>query len=159
MPQEEAKEYLATQMIADFLSFKVRPQIDGILFRSSQTDGNGQNVVLFNRASHMEPLPVTPGTSQEISLPQEDDGFSDDDIIIFERPGPEPDEQSEAGNPEGETTRPEGEEEQSESGITPTLRFCQDSMVVHEIEKMEPEFTDRPVRRVPIDETVSFEDF
>ena len=159
MPQDETKEYLATQMIADFLSFKVCPRLDGILFRSSQTDGSAQNVVLFNHASHVEPVQVPPGTSQEVSMPQTDDGFTDEDVIIFEKLDSELGDQSETGKLDSEFTAPDQEDEHTESGITPTVRFCQDSMVVHEVKKMEPEFTDLPVRRVPVDETYPFEIF
>ena len=159
MPEEETKEYLPTQMMADFLSFRVCPRLDGILFRSSQTDGAGQNVVLFNHASHVESVPVPTGTSQEVSMPQTDDDFSGDDVIIFEKYGSESAERSGAGTQKGETTKPDSADEDTESGIAPTLRFCQDSMVVHEIRKMEPEFTDLPVRRVPVDETEPFDVF
>ena len=50
MPHDEAREYIPTQAVADYLANRVDPRLDGIIFRSSQTGGTGRNVVLFNRA-------------------------------------------------------------------------------------------------------------
>ena len=157
MPHEEPTEYLATQMISDFLSFRIRPRLDGILFRSSQTDGTGRNVVLFNHASHVEPVSVLPSTNQEVSMPQTDDDFGGDDIIIFETPDLEPSEESEDDSPAREPTITDRADERAESEMTPTLRFCRDSLVVHEITRMEPEYNERPVRRVFVNETDEIE--
>lgn len=55
MPGDEAFEYLVTQAVAEYLAHKVKPQLDGIIFRSSQTDGTGRNVVLFNHACGVKP--------------------------------------------------------------------------------------------------------
>lgn len=55
MPDDEAFGYLPTQIVADYLAQRPTPAIDGILFRSTQTGGKGRNVVLFNRASRVEP--------------------------------------------------------------------------------------------------------
>ncbi len=55
MPQDEALEYLSTQAVAEYLVHKVDPRIDGIIFLSSQTGGDGRNVVLFNHARGVEP--------------------------------------------------------------------------------------------------------
>ena len=38
MPEDEEREYLATQVIAEYLAHKVDPRIDGMLFASPQTD-------------------------------------------------------------------------------------------------------------------------
>ena len=51
MPSDETFDYLPTQAIAEYLATKVNPRIDGIIFSSSQTGGEGRNVVLFNHAS------------------------------------------------------------------------------------------------------------
>ena len=62
MPHDEAREYLPTQAVADYLANRVDPHLDGMIFRSSQTGGTGRNVVLFNhacRAMADEPHPVT----------------------------------------------------------------------------------------------------
>ena len=51
VPEDETTEYLSTQLIAEYLAHRVNPRIDGIIFRSSQTDPAGHNLVLFNHAS------------------------------------------------------------------------------------------------------------
>ena len=62
IPQEEAREYLASQVVADYLANRVDPRLDGMIFNSSQTGGTGRNLVLFNHAcsvvadeSHLAP--------------------------------------------------------------------------------------------------------
>ena len=66
MPGDEAREYLATQIVAEYLANKTDPRLDGILFRSSQMNFQDQygpeqervddrNVVLFNHASRLSP--------------------------------------------------------------------------------------------------------
>src|SRR5204863_5060748 len=55
MPNDEAFDYLPTQAVAEYLATKVKPPFDGIIFSSSQTGGEGRNVVLFNHASAAEP--------------------------------------------------------------------------------------------------------
>lgn len=58
MPDDEPKEYLITQMIADFVAQIGEPPIDGMLYRSAQTEGGHLNVVLFNHASCVAELDV-----------------------------------------------------------------------------------------------------
>ena len=50
MPQDEAREHLPTQVVAEFLANRTTFRLDGIVFRSTQTGQVGRNVVLFNRA-------------------------------------------------------------------------------------------------------------
>lgn len=50
MPWDSELEYLPTQAVAEFLAAAQKPKIDGIIYRSSQTQA-GQNVVLLNHAS------------------------------------------------------------------------------------------------------------
>jgi RES domain-containing protein len=51
MPNEEEYSYLPTQAVAEYLAERLEPRIDGLLFPSTQTEGTGQNVVLFPRSS------------------------------------------------------------------------------------------------------------
>ena len=44
IPQEEAREYLASQVVADYLANRVEPRLDGMIFNSSQTGGTGRNL-------------------------------------------------------------------------------------------------------------------
>lgn len=61
MPDDEPFEYLATQAVADFLASDGNPSLDGILYPSVQGI-DGINVVLFHKASKVEPLDVPKGT-------------------------------------------------------------------------------------------------
>jgi RES domain. len=56
MPNEQANEYLVTQAIADFLSYKTDVVIDGIIYPSVQTDQTGTNVILFHKSSRVEAI-------------------------------------------------------------------------------------------------------
>ena len=37
MPQEEAREYIATQIVSEYLANRVEPLLHGIIFSSAQT--------------------------------------------------------------------------------------------------------------------------
>ena len=50
MPDEEAREYIATQIVSEYLANRVEPRLHGIIHGSAQTGGGGRNVVLFNGA-------------------------------------------------------------------------------------------------------------
>ena len=68
MPDDEAFEYLPTQVIADFLATENEPVLDGILFPSAQAAGEGLNVVLFRKASRVEAMEIPEGTEIEAKL-------------------------------------------------------------------------------------------
>ena len=55
MPTDEDYQYLPTQAVAEYLSEKLKPRLDGLIFPSSQRDGPGENVVLFRHASVVAP--------------------------------------------------------------------------------------------------------
>jgi len=50
MPRDEEFEYLPTQAVSEYLAARIEPRLDGIIFHSSQTAGEGRNLVLFNHA-------------------------------------------------------------------------------------------------------------
>ncbi len=105
MPQDEALEYLTTQAVAEFLAHKVDPRLDGIIFHSSQTGGDGRNVVLFNHARGVEPHSLPEGTSMEVQLPPRGLDDSDDwygGIVVWETVP--------SNLPEVESAAPKGEE-------------------------------------------------
>jgi hypothetical protein len=52
IPREEELEYLPSQVITEYLRRKYC--LDGIIFRSSQTDDDKKNITLFRDASHLE---------------------------------------------------------------------------------------------------------
>ena len=68
LPQDEANEYLPTQVVAEYLAHKSNPSFDGILYPSSQTEGVGKNVVLFNQACGVEPYNLPEGSSVDVRV-------------------------------------------------------------------------------------------
>lgn len=66
-PDQADKEYLPTQLIADYISNAHPSEVDGILFSSSQSEEAGFNVVLFRHASKVEPLIVDPHSKIDTS--------------------------------------------------------------------------------------------
>ena len=96
MPEDEAFEYLVTQAVAEYLAHKVEPRLDGIIFRSSQTDGTGRNIVLFNHACGVEPYDLPKKAELTFSrLPKEtlltsfirlgDEDYAVSDITVSEK--------------------------------------------------------------------------
>jgi hypothetical protein len=73
MPDDEGFDYLATQAIADFLATENCPVLDGIIFRSVQVK-DGRNVVLFHKATRVEPMDIPERTEIEAQL-----GFETED--------------------------------------------------------------------------------
>lgn len=61
MPAQESKDYLSTQIIADFLAEAHDPPFDGIIFSSTQSKKEGANVVLFHRAARVQLIEHTEG--------------------------------------------------------------------------------------------------
>ncbi len=79
MPQDADREYLPTQFVASYLAHKVTPTFDGIIFPSSQTEGNGQNIVLFNHARGVEKYGLPEESEVEVYL----SSFGEEDGSIF----------------------------------------------------------------------------
>ena len=69
MPHEEAREYIATQMVSEYLANRVEPHLHGIIFSSAQTGGGGHNIVLFNGAHSVEADGPVPGLRVRIPPP------------------------------------------------------------------------------------------
>ncbi len=67
MPSDEALEYLTTQVIADFLSSRREPKLDGILFPSVQVPGSKSNVVLFHKAARIATIDYPKGTKLSVN--------------------------------------------------------------------------------------------
>ena len=101
MPHEEDSEYLPTQIVAEYLYERLDPPIDGLMFRSPQTAGNGQNVVLFNNASKVEAYDLPVGSDVSISHGWGAADDYDDGITIFERvPKPVEEDAGEKNDPD-----------------------------------------------------------
>lgn len=61
MPDDEATDYLVTQVMAEYLAYRIDPPLDGILYPSAQNAPDERNVVLFNRAARVRSVPLEPG--------------------------------------------------------------------------------------------------
>ena len=68
LPNDEPFEYLATQVITEFLAFQTSFLIDGIIFDSAQTGKPGTNVVLFNKSARVKNLNIPKSTRIEAYL-------------------------------------------------------------------------------------------
>ena len=88
MPHEEAREYIATQMVSEYLANRVEPRLHGIIFSSAQTGGGGHNIVLFNGAHSVEADEPGPGFRVRIpprpGIPQPGTESSKDSLIQTE---------------------------------------------------------------------------
>jgi RES domain len=80
MPDDEPFEYLATQAIAEYLSEKVEPRLDGMVFRSVQRQNSSRNVILFHHASSLVPQVISNGADISVS---EGYGPPDDPMINY----------------------------------------------------------------------------
>jgi hypothetical protein len=61
LPNDEPFDYLATQVVADFLATKADPSLDGILYPSVQGSPGKLNVVLFHEAAKVQSLDIPKG--------------------------------------------------------------------------------------------------
>ena len=68
MPRDIDREYLPTQFVASYLAHRATPNLDGMIFPSSQTAGDGQNIVLFNHARRIEPYSLPPRNGDNRAL-------------------------------------------------------------------------------------------
>jgi RES domain-containing protein len=76
MPDNEEFDYLVTQAMADYLADQPDIALDGIYFPSAQRKGKGSNVVLFHKASRLQPMNLPEGTEVTAYLAG---GHGDDD--------------------------------------------------------------------------------
>ena len=88
MPDDEALEYLSTQVVAEYLAHLAIPRFDGMLYPSSQTGGSGKNVVLFHHACAVEPYDLPADSSVEVHIPSKSTPEPEEDfyneICVFE---------------------------------------------------------------------------
>ena len=165
MPQDEVFEYLATQVVAEYLANKVEPRLDGIIFRSSQTGSKGSNVVLFNHACGVEPSALPKEAEVTVNMYFGDENAEDelndyiaDHITILETMPPEPTETVAPTKPIGTvadamrasldaTIWPDQESDDGLPTDSPALRLNMDSLAVLYIKSLEYDTKDRKVFR------------
>lgn len=73
MPDDEPFEYLATQVIADYLANDSEIPLDGLIYRSVQRSKGQKNVVLFHKAARVAPVDLPTGTKVSARLSDGDD--------------------------------------------------------------------------------------
>lgn len=74
VPDDEALDYIVTQAIADYLATSFSHPVDGIIYKSAQTDSDARNVVLFHKAANVERFDRPYGTEVISSLGHWDEG-------------------------------------------------------------------------------------
>ena len=161
MPGDETKEYLATQIVAEYLAQKTSPRLDGILFRSSQMNVQDKsasseesvedrNIVLFNYASRVEPFMVPHGVTVEARLPLHND--EDDDeistITVWEFVIADSQGQPEVATAPDIEALHHGSADAPQEDLPPSLQIDIDSIVVLDIHRMKPVYTKMSTERV-----------
>ena len=79
-PDDEPSEYLITQVVAEYLANRSDLNLDGILYPSVQGGADGENVMLFYRASRVEPYRIPDGTRIEAGIGHH---YNDEDTEYF----------------------------------------------------------------------------
>lgn len=95
MPGFESRDYLPTQVIADYLGTHSEMNLDGVIFSSSQISNRageeviekdgGKNVVLFSHACLLEPYNLPKGASIDVLLINSDPDDSSKEFFIREK--------------------------------------------------------------------------
>lgn len=65
-------DYLVTQCISEYIA-AMEPKVDGVAFASAQAGKDAMNVVLFDDACHVAPLPYPEGTTVDFQSRFEDE--------------------------------------------------------------------------------------
>ncbi|QNN42637.1 RES domain-containing protein [Pedobacter roseus] len=89
MPSQESKDYLSTQIIADFLAEANDPPYDGIIFSSTQSKKEGANVVLFHRAARVQQIDLVEGATitAHSSVYEPAEGEYESYNVVVQQPG------------------------------------------------------------------------
>lgn len=152
MPGEEAFDYLPTQVVSEYLATKAKPRCDGIVFRSSQTGGEGRNVVLFNHACTSKDDDIPDGTKIRIHINADPEEGCLPAIWIFEDI-PKPPESQKPDDTEFPFSLPGAESFDRPDDTAwlpprePTLRLNPDTVCVHHIEAVTYKSASREVFR------------
>jgi len=89
MPNDEAFQYLPTQVVSEYLASRAKPPMDGMVFKSSQTGGVGRNFVLFNHAATTDHIDAPDGTEFSVYMDDRPPDESDPIVGVFEKVPPE----------------------------------------------------------------------
>ena len=152
IPNEEALEYLPTQIVSEYLANKVEPRLHGMLFPSSQTGGTGRNLVLFAEAYNVEPHEYPSGTSLRVELLRNrrvdpEDGHGEYLVIETQSSDLATSRQSErVGSQTGGVEYYEQRVKRNDNA--PTLRLNMTSLKVLNVKSAKYEWGDTPVHLV-----------
>jgi len=148
MPDEEPTEYLATQMVADFLAQKADTDLHGILYRSVQLGGQGKNVALFHAASKVEELELPDGTEVNAHSYYGTEDGPEIDYRVYEEVPPKDEDEDEKDDGLG---IPWGVEplfiDHDADARQPKLRVDLDSLQVHHVDGVSFQTQSHDVRR------------
>ncbi len=111
MPGSESRDYLPTQVVAEYLAAHPDMELDGVMFASSQIavdageetdtqEQQGKNVVLFSHASRLERYDVPDGTEIEVHRYHGDPDDPDHSIWIWETVPDAPESEDSASEPD-----------------------------------------------------------
>jgi hypothetical protein len=84
MPRDEEFEYLPTQVVSEYLASCIEPRLDGIIFHSAQTAGEGRNVALFHHAAGVELYTLPEGTKVDVNSGWASEDDYDDSMVVWE---------------------------------------------------------------------------
>lgn len=146
MPDDEPFDYLVTQAVSDYLATVAEPPLDGIIFPSVQVASKRSNVVLFHKASKVEPLNISSSTEIDAHLSTWTDEGPEVDYFVYEKCQPaEPEKKSRSFDPiaffQG------GFSSQNADDRPITLRLDITSIEVQHVESVKFRTTSYPVRR------------
>lgn len=150
MPGDEEKRYLATQVVADYLSTNKSLKLDGLIFNSSQvslegpasSDDQGKNIVLFYQASRLNDQSYSDERDFDIDFGWEHDGDSDASITLYEKKLPQE---------EIDVLNSKAINEQVVDGIAPAIALNVCNVEVDVIKGISINVTSRNFRRVQDD--------
>ena len=150
MPTEVDREYLPTQYVASYLAQREGPNLDGIIFPSTQGGGDQQNIALFNHARGVDTSRLPKGSEMKVYIhsPSDEDDDDDDHITIFETvPSLPQEEDITTDGRQGNSTGPINlnDLEEKGNGVLPTLKLDIKSLNVRRIRAVEFESPCRSV--------------
>jgi hypothetical protein len=146
MPDDEAFEYLPTQVIADYLAAMAEPAIDGIIYPSAQAEPGHLNIALFHKASRVQPSDLPEDSKVDAYLyDYSEDGAVPDYTIMVQTPPKSPSPKDNASNRLVWSSMSAGWKEADPRD--PALRLDRSSLMIHRITAVQV-VTDRyPVRQ------------
>jgi hypothetical protein len=151
MPDDEAFEYLPTQVVCDFLASQKELSLDGIIYKSVQAGYSAKNIVLFHHASRVKEIIVPEGADISVSCSQVSDDEDDVEYAVSVELPPE------GAAPSKQPLSPHNITQQYENYIREmrrssenrelTLNLDLDSLEVHEVHAVSFTTTEVKVNR------------